>query len=77
MKTIKSPLPLIVLTDVGERSDLDSGDVGVLVQDVDVVMRRDPDDGRIHQALAPLRPTASSLLRHDGRETLRRNTNTR
>lgn len=36
--------PLIVLSDVGERSNLHTGDIGVLVQDMDVVVGRDTDD---------------------------------
>lgn len=64
-------LPLIVLPDVGERSDLHPGDVGVLVQHVDVVMGRDPDDGGLHQPLKLL-PMVSSLLRHDLNSTLQR-----
>lgn len=37
-------LPFIVLTDVGEGADLHPGNVGVLVQHVDVVVRWDPND---------------------------------
>lgn len=37
-------LPLIILTDVGEGSDLNPSNVGVLIQDMDVVVWRNPDD---------------------------------
>lgn len=58
--------PLVVLADVGQRSDLHAGDVCVLVQDVDIVMGGDPDDGRVHRDLH-LGRSVPSLLRHDSR----------
>lgn len=61
--------PLVVLSDVGERSDLDAGDVGVLVQNVDVVMRRDADDRHLGGNVA-LIAAVGAFLGHDGKRRL-------
>lgn len=47
-----SRLPLIVLAYIGERADLHPRNVGVLIQHMDVVVRRDPDDRGTEQLIS-------------------------
>lgn len=57
-------LPLIILADVGEGSNLNPSNVGVLIQHMDVVVWRNPDDRSISQIVV-LHVTTCWSLRHD------------
>lgn len=60
-------LPLIILADVGEGSNLNPSDVGVLIQHMDVVVWRNPDDRSV--ATLVLHVITCRSLQHDPRRT--------